>query len=107
MIVHPRLLSPDEAARYLGLGSRWAIYRLVGHGELPAIRLAGKLRLDRDDLDHLIETRKGHPGPGPDPRPLPSRRVRSVPQYLAPLPAHGERRRRQVTKPVTGAPPDA
>jgi hypothetical protein len=30
-----RLLSPDEAARYLGLGSRWAIRRLVVSGDLP------------------------------------------------------------------------
>ena len=67
MIVQPRLLSPDEAATYLGLGSRWAIYRLVGHGELPVIRLAGKLRLDRDDLDRLIERRKAHAEPGSDP----------------------------------------
>ena len=106
MIVQPRLLSPDEAATYLGLGSRWAIYRLVGHGELPVIRLAGKLRLDRDDLDRLIETRKGIPGPDPDPRVLRSRRAGSVPQVLAPWPAPS-RRRRPVTMLVTGAHPGA
>lgn len=54
----PRLLSPEHAAAYLGLGSRYAIYRLVQRGELPAVRLAGKLRLDREDLDRLIETKK-------------------------------------------------
>ena len=106
MIVQPRLLSPDQAAAYLGLGSRWAIYRLVGHGELPAIHLAGKLRLDRDDLDRLIETRKGHAGTAADPRPGRARRIGSVPQNLAPLPTR-RGRRRPVTTPVTGSGPDA
>ena len=106
MIVQPRLLSPDEAATYLGLGSRWAIYRLVGHGELPVIRLAGKLRLDRDDLDRLIETRKGSPRTDPEPRVLPSRRAGNVPHVLAPWPAPS-RRRRPVTTPVTRAHADA
>lgn len=53
-----RLLVPDAAARYLGLRSRWAVYRLVSAGALPAVRLAGKLLLDRHDLDALIEARK-------------------------------------------------
>ena len=53
-----RLLSPDHAAAYLGLGSRWAIYRLVAAGQLPALRLAGKLRIDRGDLDTLIDELK-------------------------------------------------
>jgi excisionase family DNA binding protein len=49
-----RLYSPDQAARYLGLGSRWAVYRLIANKQITAIRLAGKLRIDRDDLDRLI-----------------------------------------------------
>jgi len=53
-----RLLSPQEAARYLGLGSRWAVRRLVVNGELPVVKLAGKWRLDREDLDRLIAARK-------------------------------------------------
>ena len=106
MIVQPRLLSPDEAATYLGLGSRWAIYRLVGHGELPAIHLAGKLRLDRDDLDRLIETRKGGPRTDLERRAWPSRRAGRVPLVLAPWPA-SSKRRRPVTTPVTGAHPGA
>lgn len=55
-----RLLSPERAAAYLGLGSRWAIYRLIARGELPAVKLAGKLRLDRADLDHLVDAHKVH-----------------------------------------------
>ncbi len=59
-LAHPfaRLLSPDQAAAYLSLSSRWAIYRLVAAGELPPVRIAGKLRLDREDLDRLIELKK-------------------------------------------------
>jgi excisionase family DNA binding protein len=53
-----RLMTPTQAASYLGLGSRWSIYRLVGAGELPALKLAGKLRLDRVDLDQLIQAKK-------------------------------------------------
>ena len=53
-----RLMTPTQAASYLGLGSRWSIYRLVAAGELPAVKLAGKLRLDRVDLDQLIQAKK-------------------------------------------------
>ena len=56
--VQPRLLSPDQAAIYLGLGSRWAVRRLMVNGDLQVVRLAGKLRFDREDLDCLIATRK-------------------------------------------------
>jgi excisionase family DNA binding protein len=56
--VEPRLLSPDQAATYLGLGSRWAVRRLMVNGELQVVRLAGKLRFDREDLDRLIAARK-------------------------------------------------
>ena len=53
-----RLLSPQEAAKYLGLGSRWAVRRLVVSGALPVVKLAGKWRLDLEDLDKLIASRK-------------------------------------------------
>jgi hypothetical protein len=43
------------------LGSRWAIYRLIATGDVPAVKLAGKLRLDRADLDALIEALKQRP----------------------------------------------
>jgi excisionase family DNA binding protein len=48
--ITPRLLSPDAVAGYLGLGSRWSVYRLLKAGELPAVTIAGKLRIDREDL---------------------------------------------------------
>ncbi len=46
-----RLLSPEQAAIYLGLRSRGAVYRLVASGQLPALRLANKLQPDLRDLD--------------------------------------------------------
>jgi len=57
-MIEPRLLSPEQVATYLGLGSRWAVYRLVDGGELPRLKLAGKLRFDREDLDRLIDEKK-------------------------------------------------
>lgn len=87
--VRRRLLSPDAAAAYLGLGSRWAIYRLIAAGQLPVMRLAGKLRIDREDLDALIETLKNQPA---DSR-VAARRstVGGVPARLAPLASPRER----------------
>src|SRR5438128_84380 len=99
-----RLLSPEAAAAYLGLGSRWAIYRLVSSGQLPAVRLAGKLRLDRADLDRLIDASKSQGGVsrGPDTKMRPVTPV--VPRRLAPPLARRARPPRPVTTPVTPEP---
>jgi excisionase family DNA binding protein len=91
-----RLLSPTEAAAYLGLGSRFAIYRLIASGRLPAVRLANKVRLDLRDLDATIDQAKredARPKVSPARGPV---RPRAVPRELTPL-----RRRRSVTAPVT------
>lgn len=85
-----RLLSPDQAALYLGLGSRWAIYRLIAAGALPAVKLAGKVRLDRVDLDKLIQTGKCSV---PVVLPRASQLTDSPRTRLGPLPS----RRRSVT----------
>jgi len=92
-----RLLSPVEAAAYLGLQSRFAIYRLVANGFLPAVRVANKIRLDLWDLDAAIEEaksggtwRKASVARGP-------MRPRAVPRELAPI----RRRQRSVTASVT------
>ena len=94
-----RLLVPDAAARYLGLRSRWAIYRLVAAGELPAVRLAGKLLLDIRDLDALIDARKVTAGAdvAPIAAPPPPDRRRVLTE-LAPL-----RPARRGDRTVTGA----
>ena len=78
-----RLLSPDAAAAYLGLGSRWAIYRLVSSGQVPAMKLAGKLRIDRKDLDALIELLKQRSGEKRTPES--GRPPSAVPRALRPL----------------------
>jgi excisionase family DNA binding protein len=91
MMNETRLLSPDRAARYLGLGSRWAIYRLIAACQLPAIKLAGKVRLDRADLDAFIERlKRGSERPPEAPH---HRSVARVPPSLAPLGRRGTRRR--------------
>jgi excisionase family DNA binding protein len=102
--IRTRLLSPDGAAAYLGLGSRWAIYRLVAAGSLPALKIAGKLRIDRADLDAFIDSLKSA---------VPMETASSargslaaVPGSLAPLDQPRARRRR-VTTPVTAAGHDA
>lgn len=87
---HPlmqRLLSPVQVAAYLGLRDRFAVYRLVASGRLPALRLGNKLRVDLRDLDSMIEDAKaggvsrpthpsGHRVSRPAPRQLAPRRVR-------------------------------
>jgi len=52
------MLSLDDAARHLGLGSRWAVRRLVVKGALPVVKIARKWRLDVEDLDALISARR-------------------------------------------------
>jgi excisionase family DNA binding protein len=92
-----RLLSPEQAAAYLGLRSRFAVYRLVSSGQLPALRLANKLRVDLRDLELLIEKAKAE-GVRSSARPvLGAAVVRAVPLRLAPR----EHRRRSVTRRVT------
>jgi excisionase family DNA binding protein len=74
-----RLLSLDEAARYLGLGSRWAVRRLVVNGALPVVRIAGKWRLDVEDLDKLIFTLKiGETNTGVRAAKVPDRAIRRL-----------------------------
>lgn len=97
-MIEARLLSPIQAAQYLGLGSRWAVYRLVSEGQIPAIKLAGKVRIDRDDLDAFIEALKCRSG---ERQPTRARLVvRSVPARLAPL-LQRRPRGRTATVPVT------
>ena len=92
-----RLLSPIEAAAYLGLPSRFAIYRLVASGFLPAVRLANKICLDLRDLDAAIEEAKRGDGWRRVPMARGPIRPRAVPREMAPL----RRRRRLVTASVT------
>ncbi len=94
-----RLLSPEQAAAYLGLRSRFAVYRLVARGQLPALRLAHKLRLDLRDLEVMIESAKAAGARLAVLGPTRPTTLRSVPRQLAPL----RRRRSSVTPRVTAA----
>src|SRR2546426_9080367 len=97
-----RLLSPEEAAAYLGLPSRFAIYRLVAGGQLRALRLANKLRLDLQDLDSMIENAKAERTGSVDRSPSAPAAAQLVPRQLTP-----HRRRGSVTPRVTArTPPD-
>jgi excisionase family DNA binding protein len=85
-VIDRRLLSSKEAAAYLGLGSRFAIYRLVSRGQVPAVRLANKLRLDVRDLDAMIEAAKSDDRSRDLARPIRLTALRSALRQLAPFP---------------------
>ncbi len=53
MTVATPLLSVCEAAQLMGV-SRGTAYRLIERGELPAVRVGGQLRVDRDELREYI-----------------------------------------------------
>ncbi len=61
----PRLLSAEEAGRYLGFKSAWPIRELAWKGMLPVVRI-GKRRImfDVQDLNQFIEERKTREVPG-------------------------------------------
>lgn len=47
---HAQLLSPEDVARFCGL-SRRAVYDVIRRGEIPAMRLCGRLRIRPEDVD--------------------------------------------------------
>lgn len=54
-------LGVDQAARYLGLPSRKALYQAVRRGQLPVHRLGTRrMRFRRVELDQVLE--QGHQG---------------------------------------------
>ena len=57
-MIERRLLSAHESAVYLGLSSRFAVYRLLSSGRLPSVRLGSRIRVDLRDLDAMIENAK-------------------------------------------------
>src|SRR5437867_3598676 len=93
--MNQRLLSAHEAAVYLGLGSRHAVYRLISSGQLPAVRLGSRIRLDLRDMDTMIENARTV---APLRSPVVGRQtaLRAVPKQLAP---RKRRDRRRATTP--------
>jgi excisionase family DNA binding protein len=57
----PRLLSQQEAARYLGI-SYWTVRDLVFRREVPFIKIGRRVLVDRLDLDAYLDRSKIHPG---------------------------------------------
>ena len=53
----PRLLTVDQAAIYLGR-TKEAVQHMVSVGKVPTVRTDRRVFLDRNDLDHWIETSK-------------------------------------------------
>ena len=48
-------LTTDQAAQYLGLPSRKALYQAVRRGQVPVHRLGPRrMRFHRDELDRLL-----------------------------------------------------
>jgi len=106
-----RLLSSHEAAVYLGLGSRYAVYRLIASGQLPAVHLGGRIRLDLRDLDAMIEKAKTVASPR-SPGVAGRTAMRAVPTQLAPLQRRDRRRSNEHTPAqrqpeISPAPPTA
>lgn len=62
----PPTLTVEEAGRLLGI-SRSSAYRAVERGELPAIRLAGRLHVPTPRLLALLGIEVQPDAPGPEP----------------------------------------
>ncbi len=56
------LMTVPETAAYLR-ASRATVYRLIASGQLPALKVGGRFRIDRDELDEYVYgAPKGVPG---------------------------------------------
>jgi excisionase family DNA binding protein len=51
------LLSPGEAAKYLGVGRR-IIYQLIEQGELIGVKVDGAVRIEKKSLDEFLASGK-------------------------------------------------
>ncbi len=60
--VESRLISEQEAARYLGI-SYWTIRDLRFRGDLPSVKILRRVLIDKKDLDDYIARVKKVEGP--------------------------------------------
>ena len=60
-----RLLSIAEAQRVLGVG-RTTIYRLIGEGQLPAVKVGRRTLISESQVQHFIQSLSNQ-SRGPDP----------------------------------------
>lgn len=61
--IEQRLLKVSEVAIILGISRSFA-YDLVKAGEIPYIRIRQSIRVDREDLDHYIQSNQVISNPG-------------------------------------------
>ena len=50
------LMSPEELARFLGLG-RTYIYRILAEGEIPCVRIGRLRKVRRTDAEKFVDAR--------------------------------------------------
>jgi excisionase family DNA binding protein len=50
----PDLLSITEVCQELGMGKSW-VYRRIGSGEIPSVKLGHNIKVRREDLEDYIE----------------------------------------------------
>jgi excisionase family DNA binding protein len=53
----PRLMTTREVLAYLRVTPR-TVYRLIREGDLPAVRMGGRWRFRRADLDRWLERQR-------------------------------------------------
>ena len=53
----PRLISVEEAAKYLGV-QKSTIYSWAWRRKIPSVKMGRRLLFDREDLDRMIEAGK-------------------------------------------------
>ncbi|NLS97973.1 MAG: helix-turn-helix domain-containing protein [Planctomycetaceae bacterium] len=57
--IAPTLLTPDQAAAYIGMSRRW-VYRAASAGEFPRpVKIGSATRWRRSDLDQWVEGLQG------------------------------------------------
>jgi excisionase family DNA binding protein len=49
-----QLLSVDEVCQQLGMGKSW-VYRRLGSGEIPSVKLGRSIKIRREDLEAYLE----------------------------------------------------
>ncbi len=55
--ISQRLYSIKAASKYLGR-TEWSVRHLIWDGHLPCVRIGGRIHLDIQDMDRLIEQHK-------------------------------------------------
>lgn len=59
IIEKPRLLTPKEAAEFLGVTpGTLAVWRCVSRYAIPYVKIGGKVKYDETDLREWMESRK-------------------------------------------------